>query len=573
MAIPLYDHICDLLRRPAVQIVCVLLLGLLAYSNTFHVPFVFDDIHVIVENRSLDSLSAFLTSDYARFRDARWFPLITFAINRSLGGFNVTGFHVVNLLIHLSVGIVIYVLTATTIASFGSNSSRRYSLAPFVAALVFVLHPLHTQSVTYIVQRMTSLATLGYLASILFYVKAVGAGEGNDRTDHRFRWFAYVAALVCALLAMGSKEISFTLPLMVVVYDLCFLRGNPQERCRRLIPFFICLLVMFFQLVGAEKLLYVQTHGGGDSVSHAMPRQMYLITQLCVLMTYLRLLVVPVGQNLDYDYPKFTSLLEPQVAVSFLFLALFAALGAYLVKRSFSHESSGQALVRMAGFAIVWFFITISIESGLVPLIDTIFEHRVYLPSVWLFVVFGMGVGELCHRWQRLNNIFVVTVIAAVMVLGVATYRRNLVWSDHLTLWTDITNKSPGRARGWTNLGMYYVNRLDPTRAVPFLEHAVDLNPEYYPAHYWLGRALVLSGDADRALEHYLQLTVLAPDFPKGWEAAGRILLEKNYVPEALNFLNRSIELDPEGFASHGHLQKAMALSGAQPGMQKKNGQ
>lgn len=538
--------------------VLILLLGGLAYSNTFQVPFVFDDISVIVENRNLDSFSSFFAS--SDFSSARWLPLATFALNKSLGGLNLAGFHVVNLSIHIATGLVLYLLAKITLATFGEAYSRRYAFAPLMGGLTFVLHPLHTQSVTYIVQRMTSLATLLYLFAILFYAQAfAGRAEGGG-PSRSAGGRHYAAAIISCLLALGSKEICYTLPVALALYDLCFLKGTTRERLLRLAPFFMCQAIMFFSLVGMDRVVDAQAHGGGAAINQPLPWETYLITQLSVLCTYLRLLVLPAGQNLDYDFPKFQSLFHPQAALSFALIAALIWSGVSILKKSFDQGCDHTPLYRVSGFAIVWFFITISIESGLVPLLDIIVEHRVYLPSVWLFIALGTGSCELYHRLPTGRLHIVLGVVALVLILGTATYRRNQVWGDALVLWTDVTEKSPGRARGWTNLGMHYVKRLDPLRAIPHLEHAVRLNPNYYPARYWLGRALVQNGDSEGALGHYLVLTELAPDYPKGWEAVGRILLEKGLASEAIFYFNRSLELDPGGFASHAHLQTALSI-------------
>jgi len=562
MAAVLSVQLHDLVRKPAIHILCIILFGGIVYSNTFGVPFVFDDFHVIVENRKIDNLSAFFASN--QFPNSRWVALATFAFNTGLGGLNVGGFHAVNLSIHLATGLVIYFLAKATLSSFGETTVQRYAFTPLVSSLGFVLHPVHTQSVTYIVQRMTSLATLLYLGAILLYARAVAGDDIAGDSSRSVRCILYMAAIISSLLAMSTKEISFTLPVVLALYDICFLKGGARQRVIRLAPFFLCMLVLAIWLVGLERGLNAVSHGGGDESSYPLPRVTYLITELSVLCTYLRLLLLPVGQNLDYDYPVLTSLFQPRAAAALFLITAVLWSGILLLKKSFNGSSRSPELQRIAGFAIVWFFITISIESGLVPLIDTIFEHRVYLPSVWFFIVLGMLASELYQRSVIYRQSVVVLVLALMVLSGYGTYRRNLVWQDSLTLWSDVAGKSPDKVRSWTNMGIHFVSRLDPGRAIPLLERAVSVNPDYYPAHWWLGRALTQRGESDRALDHYLIATRLAPKFSKGWESAGRLLLEKGQVKEAVYFLGRALELDPDGFASQGHLQQALMLEAQQ---------
>lgn len=537
------------MRRPIIQVLLIMVLGGMAYSNTFHAPFVLDDYPAIVDNRSLDSLATFFHSiAWTGFTaKSRWFALATLAVNKSLGGLNVTGFHAVNLLIHLANGIVIWLLTATTLTALDGKARQRYPLAPLIAALGFVLHPVETQAVTYIVQRMTSLATLLYLVTILLYARAFSGETATDPSRGLRHRLLYPLAIISSLLAMSAKEISFTLPLTLALYDYCFLKGAARQRIIRLLPFVVGPVFMALYLVGIDKGVDVIAHGGGDEISFPLPRQTYLITECRVIMTYLRLLILPVGQNLDYDYPVYTSLREPWVAASLVFIMMLLGSGAYLLATSRKADCRYPGLRRVAGFGIFWFFITLAIESGLVPLLDTIFEHRLYLPSVWFFITLALLAGELHHRATAKK-----TVITAVTLLlaisGYATYQRNHVWRDRRALWTDVAAKSPDKPRVLTNLGKYYVDTLSPAAAIPLLEHAVALSPDYYPAHYSLGLALYQQGRADQALVHFIATTRLAPNYPKGWEEAGRLLQEKGNFREAAYFLRRAMELDPTPF-------------------------
>lgn len=557
MLTTLVAYIRALIPKPSVQILFVIMSGCLAYSNSFHGPFVFDDINNIVFDRNLENISTYLAS--SPFKNPRWFALATFAINKGIGGSDVTGFHVINLIIHVLTGLSVYALVVTTLRSFGEKNVRRYSFAPVIASLAFVLHPLHTQSVTYIVQRMTSLASLLYLTTILMYARCFAENSSKVTSNRVHRPVLYLLSVIVCLLAMSTKEISFTLPAALMLFDICFLKGSARSRALRLVPFFLCTLVLIYSLVGMDRSLGVLSHGRVDDFSHPVPRKLYLITQLPVLCTYLRLLILPIGQNLDYDYPIFYSLFQPQPAAAFVLLASLLLGGIVLLSKSFSNSQSPEIL-RIAGFAVIWFFLTVSVESWLVTMIDRIFEHRVYLPSVWFFVVFALLVCELYQRAVLYRKAVVTIVIALLVLSGYATYLRNYVWRDALTLWSDVVAKSPEKERGWTSLGVYYVNNREPAKATPFLERAVQINADYELAQAWLALALMQQGEHDRALYHAKITTRIAPEFSKGWEIAGQLLLEMGDVKAALLYLSRALEIDPNGFVSQMHLQKAMDL-------------
>jgi tetratricopeptide (TPR) repeat protein len=263
----------------------------------------------------------------------------------------------------------------------------------------------------------------------------------------------------------------------------------------------------------------------------------------------MRLLILPVAQNLDYDYPVYTSFFQTQVLASLALIIALLGYGFYLLKTSQKNTCRFPALLRISGFAILWFFITLSIESGMVPLIDTIFEHRLYLPSVWFFISIAVVIAEL-YQGSKTRKQFVATAtVILIAISGYATYQRNNLWRDRSTLWADVVKKAPNNVRALTNLGKSYVDILDPATAIPLLERAVFILPNYSPAHYALGLAFIQRGDPERALEHFVTTTKLAPNYSKGWEEAGRLLLERG-DGDAVFFMRQALKIDPNAFSS-----------------------
>ncbi|MBI4838692.1 MAG: hypothetical protein HY806_06030, partial [Nitrospirae bacterium] len=186
-----------------------------------------------------------------------------------------------------------------------------------------------------------------------------------------------------------TKEIAFTLPIIIVLYEFMFFDGKIKKRILYLIPLLLTILII--------PLAYMESgKSTGDLISDLsetarlqteMSRMDYLFTQCRVIVTYIRLLFLPVNQNLDYDYPVYHSFLNPNVFLSFLFLMVIFCIGVYLLYRSrITHYLSvcnAQAVtLRITAFGILWFFVTLSVESSVIPIVDVIFEHRVYLPSI-----------------------------------------------------------------------------------------------------------------------------------------------------------------------------------------------
>ncbi|MBI4412380.1 MAG: hypothetical protein HY541_07855, partial [Deltaproteobacteria bacterium] len=388
------------------------LAALLVYSNTFSVPFHYDDQLNIVDNPQVHSLA-----DFTDFLGSRSVGFLSFALNYAAGGLNVFGYHLVNLLIHVANGFLVYWLVVLLFQSVipakagiqslrpgmdsrfrGNDVFGRSGYVALTTALLFIVHPIQTQAVTYVVQRLASLMTLFYLLAVVCYLKWRLFGETTDQgpgtrdqklqvtglfkrslvTGHRSlvtgHWSRvwYVASLLSTLLAMKTKENSFTLPFMILLVEWVFFRPVRKKQWMALIPFLLTLLIVPFSMGAApgEEQFAQQTM--------SLSRTDYLFTQFRVIVTYLRLLVLPINQNVDYGYPAYHSLFEPTVFASFLLLLSLFTPAVYLLFRPKSGTAPVQGNVqsstlnfelltlnfplRLVSFGILWFFITLSIE-------------------------------------------------------------------------------------------------------------------------------------------------------------------------------------------------------------------
>lgn len=553
-----WNTIDSLLQRRWFNLLLIIVLGGAAYANTLQVPFILDDHDVIVRNPYLDSLEQFFSREQwsqASFR-ARWLAMFSFALNRMFGGISLPGYHLVNIAIHLGCGLLVLALAAATLGLFGEDARRRYRHAPLLAALLFVLHPLQTQAVTYIVQRMASLATLLYLTSLLLYIRSAAGDTGGGQPR---RALCYGGALLACLLAMGSKEISITLPAMLLLYDLLFLPGRLRTRLLRLAPFLLCTAYLPFIVYGMGGGTSLAGLSASGSTVMPLPHLTYLITELRVMLTYLRLLLLPLDQNLNYDYPVYHSLLEPTVFCSALVLAGLAGLALRLIMTGRGRPAIDAALPRICGFAILWFFITISVESGVIPLLDVIFEHRLYLPSVWPAIACAVCLIEVRQRVHTRRLLVTAAIVLLLLTLAVATFRRNHVWGNEATLWGDVVAKAPGHERGWASLGLYYARQLQPRTAIPLLERALAIKPDMYQPLYALGVACFQTGDTRRAAGLFVRTTQVAPQYADAWKMAGSMYLELGDAALAQFYLLRAEELAPDDRDTRGLLGRARA--------------
>src|SRR3990170_1166389 len=535
----------------------------LIYSNTFASPFHFDDEPNIVENYKLRDLSNFWPPS-----GSRYVGVLSFALNYHFGGLNVFGYHLVNIGIHIINGILVWLLVTLTFKSpkMGgvSGSPHPVGLIALAAALLFVVHPVQTQAVTYIVQRYTSMATLFYLLSIVLFVKwRLQSLESGGR----FRGLFYLFSIVSAVLAMKTKEISFTLPFVILLYEF-FFYGGRWKRAYFLIPFLLTLSIipLVFINVDSDKPL-------GDIVgevreaaqeTESISRGDYLLTQFRVIVTYIRLLLLPINQNLDYDYPVYHSFFIPVVFLSFLFLVAVFGLAVYLFIRS---RKSGNGYLLLSSFGIFWFFITLSVESSIIPIRDVIFEHRLYLPVVGAALAFCSAMIYGIDYWRRwsgnrvsLQVAALILVVVTVIPLSVAAYQRNRVWKDRITLWRDVVGKSPFKARGHMNLAFAYYNQGRTDEAIEEYRTALRLRPNLASVHNNLGLVYYNQGRTDEAIEEYRAALRLKPELALAHLNLGLAYAKKGYVDEAIEEFRNALRLKPDFTDAENNLRRVYRL-------------
>lgn len=505
----------------------LLLLAILAtfiYSNTFSSSFHFDDLPNIVDNPQIKDLA-----NFADISGARYVGFFTFALNYYFGGTAVFGYHLVNLLIHVFNGFLVYCLVQLLFKAKDPDDSSHFDFAPWVAlatGVLFIVHPVQTQAVTYIVQRFASLAALFYLLAVVCYLQW-RLSESTRGTRHLW----YVGALLSTVLAMKTKETTFTLPFMLILVEWTFFRPSTARRWAALLPFLLTLPIIPLShldaLGEAEPGLTRQTTG--------ISRSSYLFTQFRVIVTYLRLLVLPIDQILDYDYPVYHSFLNPPVFLSFLLLASLFSFALYLLFRT---------RFKLAAFGLLWLFLALSAESSIFPIEDVIFEHRLYLPVAGAFLavvalLMDYFRGGARQRW------LVGAFLVIVLILGSATYQRNLVWQDDLTLWRDEALKSPHKPRVRNTLGVAYESKGMHDAAVQEYQAAIKLNPNLETAHNNLGNTYAKQGALDKAVEEYQKASELKQDYASPHVNLGNVYASQGRLEDAVREYETAIKRAP----------------------------
>jgi Flp pilus assembly protein TadD len=562
------------LRKRRVQLLLVTAAGLAAYANTLGVPFTFDDERCIVANPVLRSLDYFAHPDRAKAIGAslgcafesRIVGNFTFALNYRAGGLEPAGYHAVNLAIHLGSAALVYLLVVLALrAPFferrGAGEDAGAPL-PFLAALLFVVHPLQTGAVTYVTQRFTSLATFLYLLAAVLYLAFRLRGGGAARAA------AYAGALAAALLATFTKEISLTLPFALALFEVALFAGPATRRLAAVAPFFGTLLVFAARsgLLAPGATVASVDEGVLAAGQSPLTRGEYVVTQLRVVVTYLRLFVLPVGQNVDHDYPAYRSLASPAVLLSLALLLALLALALVLWVRSSRRDGTTAPELRLAGVGVLWFFGTLTVESAAVPLTDLIFEHRMYLPMVGLCIAAASAVVALRARLLAARPRAAAAVLPAfggvVVLLAIATLARNHVWGDELRLWEDAARKSPSKVRPRMQLAALYSERGRSQEALREVRAAIALQPGYAEAYNSLGVVLRRGGQIEEAMDAYAAALRLRPGFAEARHNLALLLAAQGRLAEATRELEEAVRTKPEYAEAHNALGVLYAQQG-----------
>jgi hypothetical protein len=547
--VPVPSPTASLGRKEALAVVAILLLGALAYSNSLRGEFVFDDLGQIVGNRAIEGLDAFLGPSSGQVLPNRYVAYLTFALNYMVGGYDPFGWHLVNVAIHLANAVLVW---AFVLLAFRSPRLRPSAIAPhsgaiaFASAAIFVAHPLATQAVSYVVQRITSLATLFYLLTVVLYL------AWRSRPGGRGRIGLYAGVLLSALLAVRTKEIAFTLPVALALVEWAFLEGG-RRRWLPILPVAALALLVPLSLVdlGKPPSAVLASADSSTRVQALDGRQDYLRTQAVVVVQYLGLLAFPVGQVVDHDVAIRRSWLDLDVVGCSLLLAALTAVGGWLAWRS-APRGGHRALdpsVRMITLGIGWFFVALSVESSVIPIADVMNEHRAYLPSAALIPAAVTLLALLFHRIDpaRVARDTAVAGGLAASVLAVATWNRNLAWQSEVALWTDAVAKSPGHRRPLRKLGSVLFKEKRLPEAVAVLQRHAMAFPGSAASHVQLGVVLFFAGRPQEAEVSLREAIALEPKDAEALFNLAYFLVQTGRRPEARPYLTHllEVEVDP----------------------------
>jgi tetratricopeptide (TPR) repeat protein len=520
----------------------VLAAGAIAvYCQTFSVPLIFDDRTAIAGNLTIRHWSTALWPPPGTTASGRPMLNLSLAINHAISGTAVWSYHALNLVIHILAGLTLFGIVRRTLVR---RTGAAASFIAFSSALLWTLHPLQTESVTYIVQRAESLMGLFYLLTVYCFIRGICAerADAGGPPAGRASWVWYALSIAACLLGMATKEVMVSAPLIVLLYDRIFVAGSFREAWRRRWKLHVALAATWL-LLGGLVASTGWNRGGASGFDVGITPWAYWLTQFEAVTRYLWLSVWP--HPLVFEYGASWVNHPTEVARYALVVMVLAVLVLVALWRR-------PAL----GFLGAWFFVILAPSSVIPGRIQMIVEHRMYLPLAAVMTLAAMGI----HAAARRQSWAVLAMLA--LALGLLTVRRNEDYRSELAIWSDTVAKRPNNERAHTNLGVALSRipgRLDD--AIAQYEEALRLQPDSAEAHTNLGVAWSqMPGRFHDAIAQYEEALRLQPDSAEAHTNLGVALSQMpGRLNDAIGQFEEALRLQPDSAEAHDNLGVAWA--------------
>lgn len=509
---------------------CVLVfcVGFLLYLSNVNNPLFWDDDDWIVKNVVVHEINwnyikfwftnntlagIGLSSNYYRP-----FLFFTFALNYIFSGTNPISYHIVSNLIHLVNAILIFYLLKKGTDNLRGEGEKTFPLAAFLTALIFAVHPLQTEAVSYISGRGDPLSVMFMLLALLFFIRAEQKNSG---------WFSWqkITSLISLALGLLSRETAIIFPVLVVIWSISFLgKGGFIKSLKASLlkawPYFG--LVMIYGILRLTVLNFENTlNFYAQANIYSEHLYVRVFTFLRVLLTYLKLLIIPTGLHMERTMTVYTSLFQGPV---FLGFSLVLTLVFWLFFSYRKAKKSGFENRALSNRFKVWFlgagifFTALGPVSGITPINALIYEHWLYLPLVGFFFVLAYYSQIFFEFLKRGGKIIIIILfsfllIAYLVFFGIQTVKRNIIWGKPLEFFEEIVKYEKGSARVLNNIGNIYFNRGNEGKAEEYYWKAVEIGDIFPQPHHNLGSILQARGDNFGAIQQYEKAIEIDPNF------------------------------------------------------------
>jgi len=531
--------------RYAWAFVAIFVFLIIIYGNSFDCAWHLDDFPNIIENQNvhLHSLSwdnikkSFYGLRYDQQKINRPLSYLSFALNYYLNGSSVFGYHLVNFTIHYLAAIFLFLLLYNTLQL--PRWQIRFKHTDFAIALFSTLfwavHPIQVAAVTYIVQRMASMAGMFYVMGMYFYLK----GRTSAETQKRIGFF--VLSFGCTACAIASKENAFMLPISILLYEALLLQGFSGRKIKPLFKIFLFALfcVLAVILIFSNRLSILGSYANRPFTIYER-----LLTEPRVIVFYISLLFYPVNSRLMllHDFEISRTLFSPWSTLPCLLIIFLMIAGAFRLRRH----------TPIVCFSILFFLLNHLIEGSIVPL-ELIFEHRNYIPSMFFFVppaIIWVKIHKYFARQKSIQTMMSFTVIFVLAAQAHTTYVQNQYFKNDLTLWMDNTAKAPNLHRPRHNLGKALLIAGHDQAGLREMQKALAARTggtidQKYLTHYNLGIYYLYHNNYDNSLSHLLKSLDLQPNNYKAYQALATVMLYRNALNQAEKYIARALQLNP----------------------------
>jgi protein O-mannosyl-transferase len=524
--------------------VFILILGSLIYGNHLQNPMQFDTVAYVVNNHTLDNISKILNINFFKSNifTNRGLLQISFALNAYLDGFRTFSYHLVNLILHLTNSLLVYFITRKIWYYFGSRGDRlqendMHTISLFTAIL-FLLHPIQTESVIYIMGRSEVFSGTFYLTAFLLFQIC---NDKENPPKKKFKIFVLLFIPVIFLLGFSVKQTLVTLPMMLLLYF--FFGRQPSSFSSSLlnkwkwgigIISIIGITLLFHKLLTDESFLIGPSNAGEN-----IGRLNYMLTQPWVLLSYyLKLFIFPINLNIDPDIQIVTQWWSWRFYSGIVVITISIFLS-YRIKET-----------RAPLFFVFWFLIVISPSSSIITLNDLAAEHRTYLAlySFCAFSAFSIyKIPCLVFRNYPEKSRFIILNISIFIIIlfSIITIQRNQIWASEVTLWNDSFKKSPNKIRPIINLAHAYTTFGSFNLAIQYYEKAMSINSKIFSTNYNLGNLYLEIGREKEAISLLETAALIRPNNPEVNVLLGEVYLKRKTIDRAEFYFKKAVELNP----------------------------
>jgi tetratricopeptide (TPR) repeat protein len=536
--------------------VCTILLFIaVVYANSISNDFTnYDDLSLVVENPAIRSLSIdnllniFTPKPGLTFQPVR---VLSYAIDYHFWKLNPVGYHLGNIALHCGAAIWLYLLlTAILNRIRGESLAGEHRIIALLATLLFVVHPVNVEAVTWLSSRKYGLLAFFYFCSTYLFVK-------STQKERRYLTY-YLVSVGAYLLTLLSSPFAVTLPAILLLYDVCSSKDNNlyiilRFRLSYYLPY-ILLSIPYFII----QWYSLTTTPGPQPVikDHYVGNLFYtFLTMLRVLYDYFRNLIFPFWLNNTYvDYTS-TSIFEYKIIISLIVILLFVAILWMQVK-------AGN---KLGLFCLGWFILTWLPVSNIIPISTKIADRYLYLPAVGVFLFFSASLYKIPQIWfgKKVKQFVIFPlVVLLVFSLSYLSIQRNRVWANSQTLWEDSLRKAPNYWVPYLNLGLTMAQQGKIDQALYYYYEALRLNPNSVLTHNNLGVALLEQGKIDEAIRHYTAALRLKSDYAETYNNLGVAWFTAGEFDKAMAYYREGLRLDPSFGKAHNNMGNALVEKG-----------